>query len=413
MVDSNMNPLAVLRKRLEEAGTDVPREMLKAMAEKLMSFDADAICNAGFGERTAERENRRNGYRQRPWDSRVGTVALSVPRLREGSYYPDWLLEPRRRAERALVQVVVEAYVRGVSTRRVEGLVQQLGLASMSKSQVSDLAKELDEMVESFRARPLAGGPYTYLWLDATVLKCREGGRVVNIAAVVATAVNVDGQRELAGFDLATTEDGAAWTAFLRGLVARGLNGVQLVVSDAHEGLKNAIAAVLPGSSWQRCRTHFMRNVLTQVPKSAQDAVATLIRSIFAQTERVDVEKQHRAVVAQLEGRFPKAAAMLDEAREELLAFAAFPKQHWKQIWSNNPQERLNKEIKRRTDVVGIFPNRDSVIRLVGAVLAEQNDEWAVTRRYMDALALKRARMHLVEGDAETQEVETKQLIAG
>lgn len=413
MVDSNMKALAVLRKRLEDADADVPREMLKAMAEKLMSYEADALCNASFGERTSERENRRNGYRERSWDTRVGTVALSIPKLREGSYYPDWLLEPRRRAERALAQVVVEAYVRGVSTRRVEGLVQTLGLTSMSKSQVSELAKELDEMVESFRARPLVGGPYTYLWLDATVLKCREGGRVVNVAVVVATAVNADGQREIAGFDLVTAEDGAAWTAFLRSLVARGLKGVQLVVSDAHEGLKNAIAAVFPGSSWQRCRTHFMRNVLTQVPKAAQDAVATLVRSIFAQGDAEAVQTQHAAVLKQLEGRFPKVATMLDDARGDLLAFAAFPKQHWKQIWSNNPQERLNKEIKRRTDVVGIFPNRDSVIRLVGAVLAEQNDEWAVTRRYMDALSLKRARMHAVEGDGETQEVATKQLAAG
>lgn len=410
MVDNNMNALAVLRKQLEAAGTDLPREMVKAMAEKLMSFEADLLCNAEYGERSTERENLRNGYRQRRWDTRVGSIDLSIPKLRQGSYYPDWLLQPRRRAERALVQVVTEAYVRGVSTRRVEGLVQALGLTDMSKSQVSELAQELDELVESFRARPLAAGPYTYLWLDATFLKCREGGRVVNVAAVVATAVNADGQREVVGMDLFTSEDGAAWTAFLRTLVARGLSGVQLVVSDAHEGLKNAIAAVLPGAAWQRCRTHFMRNILTQVPKSAQNLVATLVRSIFAQPDAAAVATQHRMVVAQLEARFPKVAEMLDEVSGDLLAFAAFPKQHWTQIWSNNPLERLNKEIKRRTDVVGIFPNREAAIRLVGAVLSEQNDEWAVTRRYMDALSLKRARMHVVDGDGETQEVTTQQI---
>lgn len=410
MVDSNMNALTVLRKQLEAAGSDLPREMLKAMAEKLMSFDADAACNAVFGERSVERTNQRNGYRERRWDTRAGTIDLSIPKLRHGSYFPDWLLEPRRRAERALAQVVVEAYVRGVSTRRVEGLVQTMGLTGMSKSQVSELAQELDELAASFRARPLTGGPYTYLWLDATCLKCREGGRVENVVAVVATAVNADGQREVVGFAIFTSEDGAAWTAFLRDLVARGLGSVQLVISDAHEGLKNAIAAVLPGSAWQRCRTHFMRNVLTQVPKSAQAAVATLIRSIFAQPDAVAVEAQHRAVLAQLEARFPKVAAMLDEARGDLLAFAAFPVQHWKQIWSNNPQERLNKEIKRRTDVVGIFPNRESAVRLVGALLCEQNDEWAVTRRYMDVLSLKRARMNVIDGEAKTQEVTTQQL---
>jgi len=413
MVDSNINAMTLLRKQVEEAGGDLPREMLKAVAERLMSFEADAICNAAYGERSGDRTNRRNGYRERQWDTRVGSIELAVPKLRKGSYYPDWLLEPRRRAERALAQVVVEAYVRGVSTRRVEGLVQAMGLTSMSKSQVSELAAELDDLVHSFRSRPLTDGPYTYLWLDATMVKCREGGRVVNVAVVVATAVNIDGQRELVGFDLFTSEDGAGWTAFLRDLVARGLGGVQLVVSDAHEGLKNAIAAVFPGAAWQRCRTHFMRNVLTQVPKSAQDPVATLIRSIFAQPDRAAVEQQHRAVVTQLEGRFAKVARMLDEAAGDLLAFAAFPKQHWKQIWSNNPQERLNKEIKRRTDVVGIFPNREAVIRLIGAVLSEQNDEWAVTRRYMDPLSLKRARTKVIDGGAELPEDNMMKLAAG
>jgi putative transposase len=411
MVDGNMDALALLRKHVEEAGVDLPREMLRAVAERLMSAEVDALCNANYGERNGERTNRRNGYRQRPWDTRVGSVELAIPKLREGSYFPEWLLEPRRRSERALVQVVVECYVRGVSTRRVEGLVQTLGLTAMSKSQVSELAKELDDIVEGFRARPLDGSPYTYLWLDATVLKCRDGGRVVNVAAVVATGVNADGQREILGFDLFTTEDGAAWTAFLRSLVARGLGGVQLVISDAHQGLKNAIGAVLPGASWQRCRTHFMRNVLTQIPKTSQDMVATLVRSIFAQPDRSSVLQQHRSVISQLEPRFPKVASMLDEAVGDLLAFAVFPKQHWKQIWSNNPQERVNKEIKRRTDVVGIFPNRESIVRLVGALLSEQNDEWAVTRRYMDSLALAKARLNPIDGDLDEEGL--KKLAAG
>src|SRR5215204_1268485 len=381
-----------LRKQLEEASPDLLRLMVKDFAEALMSADADAVCGAGYGERTPERVNRRNGYRERDWDTRVGSIELAVPKLREGSYFPDWLLAPRRRAEQAFVSVIADAYLAGVSTRRVEKLVQQLGVERMSKSQVSRLAKSLDEIVEEFRTRPLDGAPYAYITLDALVVKCREGGRTVNACVVHAVGVNRDGFRESLGLDVVTSEDGAAWLAYMRGLVARGLSGVKLVSSDAHPGLVDAIAATLPGTAWQRCRTHFMRNLLTRVPKSAQSFVATMVRTIFAQPDAATVHEQHRRIVDQLATRFPEAAALLEEAATDLLAFTAFPKEHWRQLWSNNSLERLNKEIRRRTDVVGIFPDRGAVIRLVGAVLAEQNDEWAVaSRRYLSIESLAKA----------------------
>jgi len=380
-----------LRKQLEEAHPDLLRAMVKEMAEALMSADADAVCGAGYGERSPERVNRRNGYRERDWDTRVGSIELAVPKLREGSYFPDWLLQPRRRAEQAFVSVIADAYLAGVSTRRVEKLVQQLGVERMSKSQVSRLAKSLDQIVEDFRTRPLDGAPYAYVTLDALVVKCREGGRTVNACVVHAVGVNRDGFRESLGLDVVTSEDGAAWLAYMRGLVARGLAGVKLVSSDAHPGLVDAIAATLPGASWQRCRTHFMRNLLTRVPKSAQSFVATMVRTIFAQPDAATVHEQHRRIVDQLESRFPEAAALLDEAGPDLLAFTGFPKEHWRQVWSNNPLERLNREIRRRTDVVGIFPDRAAIVRLVGAVLAEQHDEWAVARRYMSAESMAKA----------------------
>ena len=391
MVDSTMDVSGWLRKQLEEASPDLLRAMVKEFAEALMSADADAVCGAGYGERTPERVNRRNGYRERDWDTRVGSIELAVPKLREGSYFPDWLLQPRRRAEQAFVSVIADAYLAGVSTRRVEKLVQQLGVERMSKSQVSRLAQSLDGIVEDFRTRPLDGGPYAYVTLDALVVKCREGGRTVNVCVVHAVGVNRDGFRESLGLDVVTSEDGAAWLAFIRGLVARGLAGVKLVSSDAHPGLVDAIAATLPGACWQRCRTHFMRNLLTRVPKSAQGFVATMVRTIFAQPDAATVREQYGRIVTQLEARFPEAAALLDEAEPELLAFTGFPKEHWRQLWSNNSLERLNKEIRRRTDVIGIFPNRPSIIRLVGAVLAEQNDEWAVARRYMSVDSIAKA----------------------
>jgi putative transposase len=390
VVEHTMDVSGWLRKQLEEASPDLLRAMVKEMAEALMSADADAVCGAGYGERSPERVNRRNGYRERDWDTRVGSIELAVPRLREGSYFPDWLLQPRRRAEQAFVSVIADAYLAGVSTRRVEKLVQQLGVERMSKSQVSRLAKSLDAIVEDFRTRPLDGAPYAYVTLDALVVKCREGGRTVNVC-VHAVGVNRDGFRESLGLDVVTSEDGAAWLAYVRGLVARGLSGVKLVSSDAHPGLVDAIAATLPGAAWQRCRTHFMRNLLTRVPKSAQSFVATMVRTIFAQPDAATVHEQHRRIVDQLATRFPEAAALLEQAATDLLAFTAFPKEHWRQLWSNNPLERLNKEIRRRTDVVGIFPDRAAVIRLVGAVLAEQNDEWAVARRYMSAESIAKA----------------------
>ena len=404
-VTHTMNPLSWLSKHLEEGDPDLLRSMLGAFAEQLMAAEASALCNAGYGEITPERVNSRNGYRTRDFDTRVGTLELAIPKLRSGSYFPDWLVEPRRRAERALVAVIAQCYVEGVSTRRVDDVVKAMGIDGISKSQVSELAKSLDTMVSAFRNRPLDGGPYSYVWLDALTQKVREGGRIVNVAVIVATGVNADGHREILGIDLITTEDGAGWTAFLRGLVARGLSGVALVVSDAHRGLVDAIASVLPGATWQRCRAHFVRNVLTKVPKTAQSMVATLIRSIFEQPDADQVLAQHARVVDQLTERFGDAANMLTDAAGDILAFATFPKEHWRQIWSNNPQERLNKEIRRRTDVVGIFPNRAAVIRLVGAVLAEQNDEWAVARRYMGVESLTKARLRVMNGTGEEVEL--------
>ena len=399
MVPDTMDALSWLRKQLESADVDLLREMVKVFCERLMGAEVDAMCGADYGERSPERVNRRNGYRERPWDTRAGTIALAVPKLREGSYFPDWLLEPRRRAERAFVQVVAECYVRGVSTRRVEGLVRHLGIERISKSRVSEMARELDQAVEAFRTRPLDRGPYTYLWLDALTQKVREGGRIVNVACVLATAVSAEGTREILDLDLHTSEDGAGWTAFLRGLVARGLCGVRLVISDAHSGLVDAIASTLPGASWQRCRTHFVRNLLTKVPKAAQPFVASAVRSIFDQPDAQTTHAQHARVLDQLAERFGDAAELLEQAGPDILAFTSFPETHWRQIRSNNPQERLNKEIRRRTDVVGIFPDRAAVIRLIGMVLAEQHDEWAVGRRYMSAESLARARLDVIEGE--------------
>jgi transposase-like protein len=388
-----------MRERLEQASPDLLREMVQTFAEALMGAEAEALCGAGYRERSPERVNSRNGYRSREWDTRVGSIELAIPKIRSGSYFPDWLLERRRRSEAALISVVATSYLLGVSTRRMEKLVETLGIASLSKSQVSRMAKELDEVVAEFRSRPLDAGPYTFCWADALAIKVREGGRVVNAHALIAVGVNNDGHREILGVDVTSAEDGAGWLAFFRGLTARGLSGVQLVTSDAHRGLVDAIGATLPGASWQRCRTHYLRDLLTQVPKSQGRWVATMVRTIFDQPDAVEVHAQFDRVVAALEAKLPKAAEHLAGAREQLLAFTAFPRECWTQIWSNNPQERLNREIRRRTDVVGIFPDRASLIRLVGAVLAEQNDEWIEQRRYMGLEVLAKARMHLIDGD--------------
>jgi len=372
-----------LEDALASASPDLLREMIKGFAQRMMDAEVEALCGAGYGEVSPDRVNSRNGYRRREWDTRAGTIELAVPKLRQGSYYPEWLLERRRRAERALATVVATSYLLGVSTRRVEKLAESLGVTKLSKSQVSVMAAELDELVDGFRSRPLGAGPYTFVWIDALTQKVREGGRTVNVHALIATGVNRDGRREILGVDVTTSEDGAGWLAFLRGLAARGLSGVQLVTSDAHPGLIDAIAAVLPGAAWQRCRAHYARNLATKVPKSAQPWVSTLVRTIFEQPDAASAHAQHAQVVAALEAKFPAAAAHLDAARDDILAFTAFPREIWRQIWSNNPQERLNKEVRRRTDVVGIFPSREAILRLVGAVLAEQNDEWTEARRYM------------------------------
>jgi transposase-like protein len=377
-----MDVLDLIRKRTEAHDLDFLRETLQVVLQAVMDADVSAQISAELHEHTPDRSTYRNGYRPRRWDTRAGTIDLRIPKLRQGSYLPSFL-EPRRRSEQALLAVIQQAYVEGVSTRRVEDLVQALGCSGISKSQVSRICQALDAQVQAFRERPLDQGPYPYVWLDALTQRVREGGRVVNVAVVVATAVNAQGKREILGLDTGASEDGAFWHSFLRSLKARGLSGVQLVVSDAHQGLKDAIAAVFTGAAWQRCRTHFARNLLTRVPKSAQPMVATVVRSIFEQPSGEEVWAQHARVVEQLRQRFPDAAALLADARDEVLAFAAFPQQHWRKIRSNNPQERLNLEIRRRTDVVGIFPNRAAVIRLVGAVLAEQHDEWLVGRRYL------------------------------
>jgi putative transposase len=378
--------LELLRKAELEEDVDFLREGVRLMAQQLMEAEVAQHVGADKYERTAARSGERNGYRERSWDTRVGSIELRVPRIRDGGYYPA-LLEPRRRGERALVAVVQEAYINGVSTRRVDDLVKALGMSGISKSQVSRLCQALDAEVERFRTRKL-DGTYAYVQLDATFVKVRQEHRVISMAIVIAVGVNQDGQREVLGLDVGPSEDGAFWHAFLRSLVARGLSGVKLVTSDAHEGLKAAIAAVLQGASWQRCRTHFMRNALALVPKGAQQMVAATIRTVFYQPDAESARSTWRRIADGFRARWPRLAQLMDLAEDEVLAYLAFPHEHWRQLWSTNPQERLNKEVKRRTDVIGIFPNERAVIRLVGSVLAEQNDEWAIARRYFSADSL-------------------------
>jgi transposase-like protein len=391
-VRSSIDPARLLEEQLAQASPDLLRELLQTFINTLLSAEADAVCGADYGMASPDRTNRRNGYRHRDFDTRAGTVDVAVPKLREGTYFPEWLLERRKRAERALTSVVATCYLLGVSTRRMDKLVQSLGITGLSRSQVSVMARDLDAHVEEFRTRTLTdAGPFTFVAADALVLKVREGGRVVNVHALVATGVNADGHREILGLQVTTAEDGAGWLGFFRDLTARGLSGVKLITSDAHAGLTAAIATTLPGAAWQRCRTHYSMNLMSVTPKSSWPWVKALLHSVYDQPDATAVHDQFDRVVDALTGKLPVAAEHLETARSDILAFTAFPKELWRQVWSNNPNERLNREIRRRTDVVGIFPDRTSIIRLVGAVLAEQHDDWAEGRRYLGLDALARA----------------------
>jgi putative transposase len=365
-------------------GLDVVRQALALVLQALIDAEATEVIGADRYQRSQQRTTHRNGSRSRLLSTKAGDVDLKIPKLREGSFFPA-LLEPRRRIDRALLAVVIEAYVHGTSTRKVDDLVKALGVdAGISKSEVSRICAELDAEVARFRSRSLGHIAFPYLFLDATYLKARVDGRVVSRAVVIATGVTADGGREILGLDVGDSEDGAFWTAFLRSLKARGLAGVQLVISDAHQGLKAAIAAVMAGAGWQRCRVHFLRNVLARVPRGSAEMVAAAIRTIFAQPTGAEVTEQLDKVAAMLQPKFPQVATMLADAREDLTAFTAFPVAHWRKLWSTNPLERLNKEVKRRTNVVGIFPDDTAVLRLVGAVLIEAHDEWQVAeRRYL------------------------------
>jgi transposase-like protein len=410
----SIDPALFLHEQLAQASPDLIRELLTTFVNALLSAQADSVCGAEYGTRSPDRTNSRNGYRHRDLDTRAGTLDVAIPKLREGSFFPDWLLTKHRRAEAALTTVVATCYLLGVSTRRMDKLVRTLGITGLSKSKVSEMAKDLDEQVAAFRTRPLNEGPYTFLAADALTMKVREGGRVVKVAVMVATGVNAEGYREVLGIHTATTESGAGWLGFFRDLSARGLTGVALVTSDAHAGLVEAIGATLPAASWQRCRTHYAANLMAATPKSQWGWVKALLHSVYDQPDADSVNAQFDRVIEGLYEKLPAVAEHLELARADILAFTVFPKEIWRQIWSNNPNERLNREIRRRTDVVGIFPNREAVIRLVGAVLAEQHDEWTEQRRYLGLEALRNARAVLTARvtDDQPEEVDTD-LIAG
>jgi transposase-like protein len=384
---------------------DVMREAMTLVLQELIELEAAQAIGAARYERTDERTTHRNGTRSRLLSTKAGDVELRIPKLRSGSFFPS-LLEPRRRIDRALWAVVMEAYVQGVSTRKVDDLVAALGIdAGISKSEVSRICAELDSVVAAFRDRPLGHTTFPYVFLDATYVKAHEGASVVSKAIVIATGVSATGDREVLGLAVGDSEDGAFWTAFLRSLRARGLSGVRLVISDAHEGLKAAIGAVLLGAAWQRCRVHFLRNVLARIPKGSAEMVLAAIRTIWAQPDGAAVREQLDEIAARLEPRFPVVAAMLAQAKEDVTAFTAFPVSHWRKVWSTNPLERVNKEIKRRTDVVGIFPNEAAVLRLAGAVLLEIHDEWAIAeRRYLAEGSM--ALLDRVPDDQATKEVD-------
>jgi transposase-like protein len=378
MTDDMMNLRSLVEK---SADADLLREMIGFAAEKLMALEVGAATGAGYGEKNALRLAQRNGYRDRDWETRAGTVELRIPKLRTGSYFPSFL-EPRRMAEKALTAVIQEAYIQGISTRSVDDLVKAMGMSGISKSQVSRLCEDIDVKVKAFLDRPIEG-EWPYIWIDATYLKVRRGGRIVSVAAIIAVGANTDGRREVLGLEVGTSEAEPIWTEFLRKLTRRGLRGVKLVVSDAHESIKTAVSKVL-NATWQRCRVHFMRNALAHAGKSGRRVVSAFIATAFAQETPEAASTQWRSVADQIRPKVPKLAHLMDEAENDVLAYMTFPKQHWAKLHSTNPIERLNGEIKRRTEVVGIFPNEDAIIRLVGALLLEQNDEWAVQRsRYM------------------------------
>ncbi|MBP2292469.1 IS256 family transposase [Azospirillum rugosum] len=374
--------MMTLRSMLEKGtDADVLREMIGFAAERLMELEVQALTGAGHGERAPGRLVQRNGYRERDWETRAGTVELRIPKLRQGSYFPGFL-EPRRMAEKALTAVIQEAYVQGISTRSVDDLVQAMGMSGISKSQVSRLCAEIDERVKTFLGRPIEGD-WPYLWLDATYVKVRQNGRIVSVAVTIAVAVNTDGRREVLGMDIGPSEAETFWIEFLRKLKRRGLNGVKLIISDAHGGIKAAVRRVFQ-ATWQRCRVHFSRTALAHAGKSGRRVVAAFIATAFAQDDAAAAHAQWCQVADQVRAKLPKLAALMDEAEEDVLTYMTFPKEHRAKIHSTSPIERLNGEIKRRTEVVGIFPNEEAITRLIGAILLEQNDEWAVQRaRYM------------------------------
>jgi putative transposase len=388
MTESTMTLLEYLSKIGIDLEGDFLREGAQLVAQLAIELEAEELIGAGRYERSPSRKTRRNGYRERTWETRVGELPLKIPKLREGSYFPS-LLEPRRRAEKALLAVVQTAYLKGVSTRKVDDLLKALGLTGIDKSKVSRICKELDELVEGFRNRPLEGR-YPYLWLDALYLKVRQDHRIVSQAFVIAIGVRDTGERDILGFSLGASEEYAFWMDFLRSLLRRGLKDVRLVTSDAHEGLKAAIHEALVGASWQRCRVHFMRNVLANIPKASKQVVAAAIRTIFAQPDREAAGQQLQEVAKAMQSRWSRAAKTIAAAEDDVLAYMAFPPEHWTRIYSTNPLERLNKEIKRRTKVVGVFPDEPSVDRLVGSILMETSDEWQVGRRYFSKESMRK-----------------------
>jgi transposase-like protein len=387
--NATMALLRYLRKLGVDEDRDFLREGIQVLMQALIELEVSEQIGAGLYERNAARTTQRNGYRERRYETRVGELDLRIPKLRQGSYFPS-LLEPRKRSEKALLAVIQQAYIEGVSTRKVDDLVKAMGLSGVDKSKVSRICQQLDEVVQHFRQRPFEH-EYPYVWLDALYLKVRQNHRIVSMALVIAIGVRASGEREVLGFEVGASEEESFWQTFLRSLVARGLRGVQLVISDAHSGLKAAIEAIFHGASWQRCRVHFMRNVLALIPRAEKAMVAALLRTIFAQPHRAAAAEQLALVSNMLDGRWPKAAQLVRSAEHDILAYMGFPAEHWKRIYSNNPLERLIKEVKRRTLVVGLFPDVPAVVRLVGAVLLEIDDDWqAATRRYFSHESMRK-----------------------